>query len=196
MKSYKCYLLLFSLLCMHNNCNFVQSVRYEGSTDPDFARNSYVQLEKNLWEKYVDKTSALSTNERLYKIFNQHYMFIKQFVSESYNGDDFSIMSRFFEWVNLEPDVKSIHGLFKDNFMYRLELDLQTNDFRTSGFDERANLDLAETVLKDPLWPVNATLEKIQTNIYNQGLYYKAIAVRYKLHINCCYYYYYCFDLF
>jgi hypothetical protein len=73
--------------------------------------------------------------------------------------------------------VKSIHMLFKDHFMHRLELDLNRNDFNSNGFDERANLDLAETVLTDPLWPVNATLEKIQTNIYNQGMYYKAISV-------------------
>jgi hypothetical protein len=175
----KSVLLLFALAFMHNSINFVQSIRYEGSSDPDFARSSYVQLEQTLWEKYVDKTSSLTTNERLYKIFNQHYMFIKQFINESYNGDDFSVLTRYYEWSNLEPDVKSIHNLFKDNFMHRLELDLQTNDFRSTGFDEHANVDLAETVTSDPLWPVNATLEKIQNNIYNQGLYYKAISVRY-----------------
>ncbi|KAG5678259.1 hypothetical protein PVAND_007951 [Polypedilum vanderplanki] len=169
-------LLLFSFAFMYNGISFVQSIRYEGSTDPDFTRGSYIQLEKTLWEKYVDKTSSLTTNERLYKIFNQHYMFIKQFINETYNGDDFNVLTRYYEWNNLEPDVKSIHNLFKDNFMRRLEIDLQTNDFRTTGFDEHANVDLAETITNDPLWPINATLEKIQNNIYNQGLYYKAIS--------------------
>lgn len=158
--------------------NYVQSFRYEGSSECDFVRSSYIQLEKSLWEKYVDKVSLLSLNDRLYKIFNQHYMFIQQHMTENYDEQDFNILARFYEWNILEPDVKSIHGLFKDHFRQRLEKDLETNDANGDGFDERAGLDLAETVLSDPLWPVNATIEKIQNNIYSQGLYYKAKSVR------------------
>ena len=169
--------ILCALLCtflMHSN---VQSIRYEGSTDPDYARSMYIQLERNLWEKYIDKNTTLTRNERLYKIFNQHFMFIQQYVDQNYNDEDFKVLSRYYEWTNLESDVKSIHSLFKDNFVYRLAKDLEKNDFRSNGFDERANLDLAETVISDPLWPINATLNKIEINIYQQGLYYKAIAV-------------------
>lgn len=169
--------ILCALLCtflMHSN---VQSIRYEGSTDPDYARSLYIQLERNLWEKYIDKNSSLTRNERLYKIFNQHNMFIQQYVDQNYNDEDFKVLSRYYEWNNLESDVKSIHGLFKNNFVDRLTKDLETNDFRSNGFDERANLDLAETVVSDPLWPINATLNKIEINIYQQGLYYKAISV-------------------
>lgn len=163
---------------MHNsNKLFVQSKRYEGSADPDYARSMYIQLERNLWEKYIDKNTSLTRNERLYKIFNQHFMFMQQYVDPNYNADNFNVLTRYYEWNNLEPDIKSIHNLFKDNFMYRLTKDLETNDFRTNGFDERANLDLAETVVSDPLWPINATLNKIDINIYQQGLYYKAISV-------------------
>lgn len=169
--NFKCLMCLLIFI----NINNVQSIRYEGSADPDFARNTYVQLERSLWEKYVDKVSTLTQNERLYKIFNQHYMFTQQFVNKNYNHEDFSVLSRFYEWNILEPDVKSIHNLFKDSFMHRLQLDLDKN----SAFDERANLDLAETIVEDPLWPINATLEKIQLNINNQGLYYKAISVCY-----------------
>lgn len=156
----------------------VNSVKFEGTADPDYVRESYIQLERNLWDKYVDKPNSFSNNERLYKIFNQHLMFIKQNIDANYKGEDFSVLSRYYEWATLEPDVKSIHMLFKDSFIRRLELDLETTDFNSVGFDEQANIDLAETVLKDPLWPINATLEKIQNNIYNQGLYYKAISVR------------------
>lgn len=158
--------------------NYAHSSRYEGSTDCDFTRSSYIQLEKNLWEKYVDKVSSLSRNERLHKIFNQHYMFIQQYMDKSYEDDDFSVLAKFYEWNVIQPDVKSIHILFKDNFRHRLEMDLESNDVDGGSFDERAGLDLAETILTDPLWPVNSTMEKIQNNIYNQGLYYKAKSVR------------------
>lgn len=168
-----------ALVCLIvTQLNYAQSSRYEGSTDCDFTRSSYVQLEKNLWEKYVDKLSSLSRNERLHKIFNQHYMFIQQHMDKSYEDDDFSVLAKFYEWNVIQPDVKSIHVLFKDNFRHRLEMDLESNDVDGGSFDERAGLDLAETILTDPLWPVNSTMEKIQNNIYNQGLYYKAKSVR------------------
>jgi Domain of unknown function (DUF4803) len=167
-----------ALLCLIvTHLHGAQSFRFEGSAECDFARSSYLLMEKNLWDKYVDKVMpSLTRNERLHKIFNQHYMFIQQHMNEAYNESDFSVLSRFYEWNNLQPDVKSVHSLFKDNFVHRLEIDLESND--VDGFNERAGLDLAETVLTDPLWPVNATLEKIQNNIYSQGLYYKAKSVR------------------
>ena len=158
--------------------SYVQSSRYEGSSECDFARSSYIQLESSLWEKYIDKVSLMPRKDRLYKIFNQHYMFIQQHMNKNYDEQDFNILARFYEWNVIEPDVKSIHALFKDHFRHRLETDLEINDINGDGFDERADLDLAETVLTDPLWPVNATIEKIQNNIYNQGLYYKAKSVR------------------
>lgn len=167
-----------ALLCLFiTYLNCVQSSRYEGSTDCDFVRSSYIQLEQSLWEKYVDKVSLLSRNDRLYKIFNQHYMFIQQHMNTNYD-QDFNILARFYEWNIIESDVKSVHALFKDHFRQRLETELEANGVNGDGFDERASLDLAETVLTDPLWPVNATIEKIQSNIYNQGLYYKAKSVR------------------
>lgn len=168
-----------ALLCLFvTHLSYVQLSRYEGSTEVDFARSAYVQLEKSLWDKYVDKITSLSLSERLYKIYNQHYMFIQQKMNSNYDDQDFSVLSRFYEWNVIEPDVKSIHVLFKDNFRHRLEVELERNDVQADGFDERAGLDMAETVLTDPLWPVNDTLEKIQNNVYNQGLYYKAKSVR------------------
>lgn len=158
--------------------SFAQSSRYEGAGEADFARSSYIQLEKSLWDKYVDKITTLSLSERLYKIYNQHYVFIQQLLSSNYDDRDFSVLARFYEWNVIEPDIKSVHALFKDNFRHRLEVELETNDVKADGFDERAGLDMAETILSDPLWPVNSTLEKIQNNVYNQGLYYKAKSVR------------------
>jgi hypothetical protein len=104
-------------------------------------------------------------------------MFIEQHMSKPFDAEDFRVLSKFYEWNNIEPDVKSIHALFKDSFQHRMELELENNDVNSGGFDERASLDLAETVISDPLWPVNATLDKIDNNIYNQGLYYKAKSV-------------------
>lgn len=168
-------LLLFTLLVLI--VDSVKSSRYEGSTDCDFARSSYVQLEKSQWERYVDRNSTLTRNERLYKVINQHFMFVQQHMQSGYDEVDFNVLQRFYEWNVIEPDVKSIHSLFKEHFETRLEKELETNRLNDGAFDERALLDLAETVLDDPLWRVNNTIEKIQNNIYNQGLYYKAKSV-------------------
>lgn len=168
---------LLSLIITH--LNFVKTSRYEGLTECDFVRSSYVQLEKSLWDKYVEKNSlSLARHEVLFKIFNQHFMFIEQYLNNDYSDQYFSVLERFYEWKIIEPDVKSIHALFKDHFRQRLEKELDKNDDNSGDFDERACLDLAETVLSDPLWPVNGTIEKIQNNIYDQGLYYKAKSVR------------------
>lgn len=166
------------LLCLITFSNYVLSSRFEGSTECDFVRSSYIELERSLWEKYVDKVSSLSRQDRLYKIFNQHYTFIHQYMDTNFDDEAFTVLAKFYEWNIIEPDVKSIHSLFKDSFRHRLELELETNEINGVGFDERAGLDLAETILTDPLWPVNGTIEKIQNNIYNQGLYYKAKSVR------------------
>lgn len=172
-----CQIALLCLLITH--LNFVQSSRYEGSTECDFVRNSYVQLEKNLWDKYVEKNSlSLSRQEILYKIINHSFMFIVEYIAEDYDEQDFSVLQRFYEWKIIEPDIKSIHALFKDHFRHRLETEIEMSNGNGAVFDERALLDFAETVLTDPLWPINGTLEKIQNNVYNQGLYYKAKSVR------------------
>lgn len=169
----------FAFVCFFiTHLSYVKSSRYEGAGEVDFARSSYLELEKSLWDKYVNKITSLSLNDRLYKIYNQHYVFIQQYMNGNFDDQDFSVLARFYEWNVIEPDVKSIHALFKDNFRHRLEVELDSNDVKADGFDERAGLDMAETVLTDPLWPVNITLEKIQNNVYNQGLYYKAKSVR------------------
>lgn len=157
---------------------YVVSSRFDGSTECDFVRSSYIELEQSLWEKYVDKESSLPRQDRLNKIFNQHFTFIEQYIEKDFNAEAFKVLAKFYEWNIIEPDVKSIHDLFKNSFLHRLELELESNEINGVGFDKRAALDLAETVLTDPLWPINATIEKIQTNIYNQGLYYKAKSVR------------------
>src|SRR5690349_11420729 len=93
-------LTLLCLLITH--LSFVQSSRYEGSTDVDFARSSYIQLEKSLWDKYVNKITSLSMTDRLYKIYNQHFVFIEQFMNNNYNDQDFSVLARFYEWNVIE----------------------------------------------------------------------------------------------
>lgn len=166
------------LVCLITLSSYVLSSRYEGSIECDFVRSSYIELERNLWDKYVDKVSSLPRQDRLNKIFNQHFTFIQQYIEKDYDSGDYNVLAKFYEWNIIEPDVKSIHDLFKNSFRHRLELELETNEINGVGFDERAGLDLAETILTDPLWPVNGTIEKIQNNIYNQGLYYKAKSVR------------------
>lgn len=155
----------------------VELFRYEGTTLTDFAVTSYVQLEKNIWDKYVDGETSLSLQERVYKILNQHYVYVMQYIEQMNVTDkDFQILDKFYEWKSIEHDVNSVHKFFKDNFLRQLESQLK-NGAEDTAPDQRALLDLAETILFDKLWPVNMTIEKLQNNVYNQGLFYKAKTV-------------------
>lgn len=173
--------LVLVLLALQTCLKGAYSYRYQGSTESDYVRGSYVQLENNLWQKVVNKESLYTQNERLFKIFNQHYAFVQQYLDKNYDGDDFNVLQRFYEWNVLETDLINVHKLF-ETFRQNLEHELESNDKKEGDFNERANLDLIETILDDPLWPINATIEKINLVISGQGLYYKAVAVRCILH--------------
>lgn len=167
-------LLMLWLLVVIALINCVGSFRYDGAGEPDFIKDAYMKMEFSLWEKYVDKDSnSITKNDRLYKVFNQHHMFIKEYLSDNYNPRDFTVLSRFYEWNTIEMDINGIHHLF-EAFRQHLETVLTENG---GGFDERASLDFIETTLEDPQWPVNETLHKIKTIVMDQGLYYKAISV-------------------
>lgn len=170
--------LLFYLTIFVYIIGNVNLARNEGSSQTDTTVFQYVQLQKNTWDKYVERESSLSLDERIYKILNQHYVFVKSYsLQNGYNDNDFKVLEKFYEWKNLEPDVKSLHDLFSTNFVRLLESQLKDSS-DDKPFDQRKLLDFAETVLFDVLWPVNGTLEKLQNNIYNQGLFYKANTVR------------------
>jgi hypothetical protein len=163
----------------------VESFKYEGSTQIDIAVTSYLQLEKNIWEKYVNGETSLSLHERIYKILNQHYVYVMQYIQPTNVDDkDFKILEKFYEWKSIEHDVKSIHDLFKNSFLRQLENQLKNDVEEISAVDQRALLDLSETVLFDNLWPVNATIEKMQNSVYNQGLFYKANSVCFLLSLS------------
>ena len=167
-------LLMLWLLVVIALINCVESFRYEGAGEPDFIKDAYLKMEMSLYDKYVDKDSkSITQNDRLYKVFNQHHMFIKQYLNTTYNPRDFTVLSRFYEWNTIENDINGIHHLF-EAFRQHLETVLTENG---GGFDERASLDFIETTLEDPQWPVNETLQKIKTIVMDQGLYYKAISV-------------------
>lgn len=167
------YLSIFLPLIVNVNLT-----RNEGSSQTDTTVFQYIQLQKNTWDKYVDRESSLSLDERVYKILNQHFVFVKSYeLQNNYNENDFKVLEKFYEWKNLEPDVKSLHGLFGENFVSLLERQLKDASDETS-FNQRALLDFAETVLFDKLSPINGTIEKLQNNIYSQGLFYKANTVR------------------
>lgn len=148
---------------------------YQGATECDFIRDEYINLETSLWDKYINK-DGLSKNYILYTIIDQHHTFLKKYLRDFYEEKHYNVLQRFYEWNLVEKDVLEIHNLFEATRHF-LDNEMKVGDKVTGGFDERAGLDLAETVLHDPQWPVNTTIEQLNSIIIGQGLYYRSISV-------------------
>jgi hypothetical protein len=153
----------------------VESYKYVGGSEPDYIRAEYITLEKNLLEKYVNRDSV-SKNYKLYSVIDQHSIFFKKYLFNRFDENHFNILRRFYEFNLIEKNFMEMDTLFEATRQY-IEDELKVGDKVTGGFDEQRGLDLAETTLHDPQWPINNTMEQLNTIIVGQGLYYRAISV-------------------
>lgn len=153
----------------------VNSYVYQGASSPDFIRDEYIQLEAKIWSDYVEN-DQLNRNYKLYQIIDKHQSFLKKYLRDPIEEKHYNVLSRFYEWNLVEKDVLEIHNLFEATAHF-IDNEMKIGDKITGGFEERAALDLAETILHDAQWPVNTTLQQLDNIIVGQGLYYRSIQV-------------------
>lgn len=157
--------------------------KLKGSTDVDDLRHRYFELENRAWTivNQIDKVENQKDEDRVLQrnvILKELIAIYAGFASDelgadsTYDEDDYFILKRFYEWQLLEQDLINVHKLFDAlrQFMGKNRQHLPADD---ADF-ELATMDLTDTVLSDPHFPVNATLEQIDTIMVRQGLYYKA----------------------
>ncbi|XP_053681824.1 uncharacterized protein LOC128732574 [Sabethes cyaneus] len=156
--------------------------KLKGSTDVDNLRHRYFELESRAWTivNQIDKVDnqkeddqALQRNIVLKELINIYSSFANDDLGPdgTYDEDDYFILKRFYEWQLLEQDLINVHKLFdalRQFLKNKNNLPADDADFKL------ASMDLADTVLGDPQFPVNATLEQIDMIMIRQGLYYKA----------------------
>ncbi|XP_055526442.1 uncharacterized protein LOC129719078 isoform X2 [Wyeomyia smithii] len=156
--------------------------KLKGSTDVDSLRHRYFELESRAWtivnqmdkvENQKEDDQALQRNIVLKELINIYSDFANNDLGPAgtYDEDDYFILRRFYEWQLLEQDLINVHKLFdalRQFLKNKNKLPADDADFKL------ASMDLADTVLGDPQFPVNATLNQIDLLMIRQGLYYKA----------------------
>lgn len=156
--------------------------RLKGSTDVDELRHRYLELESRAMtivsqmdtvenQKEEDRTAM--RNVVLRELIEIYSGFASGDLGadDTYNEDDYAILTRFYEWQLLQSDLINVHKLF-DAFRQFMR---NKNQLPRDDPDlELASLDLTDTVLSDPHFPVNGTLDQIDTIMVRQGVYYKA----------------------
>lgn len=156
--------------------------KLKGSTDVDALRHRYLELESRAMtivsqmdkvENQKEEDRAAMRNVVLKELLEIYSGFANGDLGaeDTYNEEDYEILTRFYEWQLLQSDLINVHKLF-DAFRQFMK---NKNQLPRDDPDlELATLDLTDTVLSDPHFPVNGTLDQIETIMVRQGVYYKA----------------------
>lgn len=164
-------------------CGLSEGARkLKGSTDVDALRHRYLALESRAAtivgqldsvENQKEEDRSAMRNVVLKELLEIYGGFASEDLGadDTYNEEDYEILTRFYEWQLLQSDLINVHKLF-DAFRSFVR---NKNQLPRDDPDlELASLDLADTVLSDPHFPVNGTLDQIDTIMVRQGVYYKA----------------------
>lgn len=157
------WLTLVIACCMRANA--VIALNNEASPT-DILRASCIQFEAELWSDIENGVDQPSVGRHILEEFRK---FVAANLTENFVGNNYVFMERVYEWKLLEKDLISLNNIFD---VLRPMLDKQFDRI------ERHELtDFTETVLSDPVYSVNETLNKIQNIMINQGLYYRMTLV-------------------
>lgn len=163
--------------------------KLKGSTDVDTLRHRYLEMEKRAWTivNQIDKVDNQKEEDRrlqrniiLKELLDIYSGFANNDLGSdsTYNEDDYFILKRFYEWQLLEQDLINVHKLFDAIRQFMRNKDHRPGD---DADLELAIMDITDTVLSDPHFPVNSTLDEIDRIMIRQGMYYKAQLVTYKI---------------
>lgn len=135
----------------------------------DVLRSSFVHFEHALWSEFENGIDQLSSQNNVLSAFRE---FVTANLSQNFVGNDYAFMENVYEWKILEKDIFSLNNIF-DVFRRMIEK-------HSDQIDRRELTDFTETVLSDPLYSVNETLNKIENIMIKQGLYYKVALVSFE----------------
>lgn len=157
------WFVVVSVACVRSNVAI--EVASE-ATPTDMLRASFVHFEQELWSVIENGVDQPSVGRH---ILDEYRKFVEENLTQNFIGNNYVFMERVYEWKILEKDIFSLNNIFD---VFRPILGKQFDQI------ERHELtDFTETVLTDPLYSVNDTLNKIENIMIKQGLYYRVTLV-------------------
>ncbi|XP_017485333.1 PREDICTED: uncharacterized protein LOC108373907 isoform X2 [Rhagoletis zephyria] len=133
----------------------------------DATRCEYFALQDSLWD-YLNRDGT-SKSSQLRKVYDSHRKFVNDNLQSNFEVGKYDILNHY-EWSLLERDllqIDSIFGYYK-NFM--------TEHNNTAELNERAVLDICETVLRnDNTFSMSRIFQDVELVMVKQALYYRAM---------------------
>lgn len=140
--------------------------------EADVIRNTYLRVEKSLWEQIGD--SSKSQNMKLKSIFMEHNEFVNTYLENHLEMDELKKMMESNGWKQLQSEFINVHRMFVS---FQQHLNRETKFIDKGGFNEEVSLDLVEHVLDDSHWPLKETLENLHRIIVQDKLYLDEVTV-------------------
>lgn len=155
-------------------CNALsQDYRLNDVIEPDMIRNTYLRVEKSLWENTVNDKSK-SKSDRLKTIFTDHNDFVNKFMKNQLDIDNIKMLINLNGWLTLQSDVINVHRMFVS---FQQHLSRESKYVEKGEFNEEVSIDLIEHVLDESNWPLIETIENLHKVVMKSSLYAADISV-------------------
>lgn len=155
-------------------CNALsQDYRLNDVIEPDMIRNTYLRVEKSLWENTVNDKSK-SKSDRLKTIFTDHNDFVNKFMKNQLDIDNIKMLINLNGWLTLQSDVINVHRMFVS---FQQHLSRESKYVEKGEFNEEVSIDLIEHVLDESNWPLIETIENLHKVVTKSSLYAADISV-------------------
>lgn len=163
-----CFLTLFNgAFCIS------QDYRLNDVIEPDMIRNTYLRVEKTLWESVVDDKSK-SKSDRLKSIFTEHHKFVTKFMKDQLDIDDLKMLINMNGWLTFQSDVINVHRIFVS---FQQHLNRESKYVEKGEFNEEVSIDLIDHVLDQKNWPLIETINNLHKVITKDMLFISDISV-------------------
>lgn len=140
--------------------------------EADMIRNTYLRVEKSLWDTLND--SSKDQNLRLKAIFLEHNNFINNYLEDHLEMNDLKKMMNENGWKQFQSEFINIHRMFVS---FQQHVARESKFIDKGGFNEEVSLDLVEHVLDDSHWPLKEALENLHRIIVQDKIYFDEISV-------------------
>lgn len=157
------------MLAMKSTQCISQNYRFKNILEPDVIRNTYLQVEKSLWDGTVNN-DRMDENSRLKSIIDDHNNFVNTFLKDYVDIDDLKMLINLSGWKTLLSNVINIHRMFVS---FQQHLNRESKYDAKGGFDEEVTIDLVQHILDDSHWPLSEAIENLHKITVHDELYFR-----------------------